>query len=307
MIVGHRPAGHWLLAFAAAALATVAAAADVRGPDGLLAVPPLARVTDTTGTLSAAEKQALENKLAAFETAHGSQIAIVMVGSTAPEPIADFAQRVGEAWKIGRAGVGDGLLIVVAKEDRRVWIAVARALEGAVPDVAAKRVIREAIAPRFKQGDYAGGLAAGLDAIFKLIEAEGLPAPAGVSQRTVDAGEDVLALLIPFVLVGVVAGSVLRRLFGVPGALAAGVGSGAIGAFLLSSVLFGALIGIAAFALALGSGSRAARALGGRRRGGDVFFPGGFGGGGFSGGLGGGGWSSGGGGDFAGGGAGGDW
>lgn len=307
MIVRCRPAaaGRWLLALAAAAFAVVAAAADVRGPDGLLAIPPLARVTDTTGTLSAADRQALENKLAAFEAAHGSQIAVVMVASTQPEPIADFAQRVGEAWKIGRAGVGDGLLIVVAKDDRRVWIAVARALEGAVPDVAAKRVIREVIAPRFQQGDFAGGLSAGLDALFKLIEGEGLPAPVGVSQRTVDAGEGVFALLLPFVLVGVVVGSVLRRLFGVPGALVAGAGSGALGGFLLSSLALGALIGIVAFVLALGSGSRAARALGGRR-GGDVFFPGGFGGG-WPGGVGGGGWASGGGGDFAGGGAGGRW
>jgi uncharacterized protein len=307
MIVGRRASavGRWLAALAAAAVAFVTTAADVRGPDGLLAVPPLARVTDTTGTLTAADKQALENKLAAFETAHGTQIAIVMVASTQPEPIADFAQRVGEAWKIGRAGVGDGLLIVVAKDDRRVWIAVARALEGAVPDLAAKRVIREVIAPHFRQGDYAGGLSAGLDALFKLIEGEGLPAPMGVSQRTVDAGEDVLALLVPFVLIGVAIGALLRRLFGVPGALVAGAGSGVLGGFLLSSVALGALIGVVAFVLALGGGSRAARALGGRR-GGNVFFPGGFGGG-WPGGSSGGGWSSGGGGDFAGGGAGGDW
>lgn len=304
MIDGRRPsaAGRWLAALAAGVIALAAWAADPRGADGLLAVPPPARVTDTTGTLSAREREALEGKLAAFEVAHGSQIAIVMVGSTAPEPIADFAQRLGEAWKIGRAGVGDGLLIVVAKDDRRVWIAVARALEGAVPDVAAKRVIREVIAPRFRQGDYAGGLAAGLDALFALIEQEGLPAPVGVSQRTVEAGEDVFALLVPFVLVGVVAGSVLRRLFGVPGALLAGAGTGALGGFLLSSWLLGALIALVAFVLALGSGSRAARVLGGRGRGGDVFFPGGFGGGGFGGGF-----RSGGGGDFAGGGAGGDW
>ncbi|MCS6944472.1 MAG: TPM domain-containing protein, partial [Sutterellaceae bacterium] len=132
MIDGRRPsaAGRWLAALAAGVIALAAWAADPRGADGLLAVPPPARVTDTTGTLSAREREALEAKLSAFEAAPGSQIAIVMVGSTAPEPIADFAQRLGEAWKIGRAGVGDGLLIVVAKDDRRVWIAVARALEG---------------------------------------------------------------------------------------------------------------------------------------------------------------------------------
>ena len=157
----------WFGALLLAAWSVVALAADVRGADGLLVVPPLARVTDTTGTLSAQDKQGLESKLAAFETAHGSQIAIVMVASTQPEPISDFANRVGDAWKIGRARVGDGLLVVVAKDDRKVWIAVARALEGAVPDLAAKRVVREEIAPRFKSGDFAGGLnewiAAGLE------------------------------------------------------------------------------------------------------------------------------------------------
>jgi uncharacterized protein len=297
----------WLIGFLLAALALGAAAADVRGPDGLLAVPALARVTDTTGTLRPDEKRALEDKLAAFESAHGSQIAVVMVASTQPEPIADFAQRIGDRWKIGRAGVGDGLLLVVAKDDRRVWIAVARALEGAIPDLAAKRVIREQISPRFKTGDFAGGLQAGLDALMKLVEGEGLPAPVGVSQKTVDAGEDVIALLVPFVVGGIVVGALLRRLFGVPGALVAGAGSGVIAGTLLSSMVLGGLAGIAVFVLALGAGSRAARALGGRRRGRDVFLPGGWGGGGSGGWGGGGGWSSGGGGDFSGGGAGGDW
>jgi len=284
-----------------------AALAQQRGADGLLVVPPLARVTDTTGALSAADRQALESKLAAFESARGSQIAILMVPATAPEPISDFAQRVGDAWKIGRAGVGDGLLIVVAKDERRVWMSVARTLEGAIPDLAAARVIRESITPRFKQGDFAGGLNAGLDAIFKLIEGEKLPAPAGVSQQKVEAGEDVFGLLIPFVIGGVIVGALLRKLFGVPGALLAGGGAGIAAGSILSSLLLGGLAGVAVFALALGAGSRSSRVLGGRRgRGGDIFIPGGWSGGGSSDG-GGGGWSSGGGGDFSGGGAGGDW
>jgi len=304
----------WLVALLFAGAALVAWAADPRGDDGLLLVPPLARVTDTTGTLRPQDRQALEDRLAAFETAHGSQIAIVMVASTAPEPIADFAHRIGDAWKIGRSAVGDGVLVVVAKDDRRVWIAVARALEGAIPDLAAKRVIREQIAPRFKSGDFAGGLSAGLDALFKLIEGEGLPAPAGVSQRTVDAGEGLLALLVPFVFAGAVVGALLRRILGRPGALLAGAGSGAVSGVMLSSLFLGALAGLAVLAFSLAGGSRMSRALGGRR-GGRVFYPGGWGGGtGWGGGFGGGwrggsggGFSSGGGGDFSGGGAGGDW
>ena len=105
-----------------------------RGADGLLAVPPLARVTDLAGALKAADKAALEQKLAAFESARGAQIAVVVVPSTQPEPIEDYAHRIGEAWKIGRRGIGDGLLIVVATQDRRARIAVARSLDGAVPD-----------------------------------------------------------------------------------------------------------------------------------------------------------------------------
>jgi uncharacterized protein len=301
----------WLCGILLAAWCALALAADTRGADGLLAVPPVARVTDTTGTLRPQDKQALEDKLAAFETAHGSQIAIIMVASTQPEPISDFANRVGDAWKIGRAGVGDGLLIVVAKADRKVWIAVARALEGAIPDLAAKRVIREQIAPRFKDNDFAGGLNAAVDALTRLIEGEGLPAPVGVSKQKVNAGESMFGLLVPFVVVGVVVGALLRRVFGVPGAFVAGAGSAAISGFLLSSLVFGGIAGLAVFLLSLGGGSGMSQALGGRR-GGGVFFPGGgWGGGGWGrgggGSFGGGGFSSGGGGDFSGGGAGGDW
>ncbi len=287
------------------ALLAFGALAQQRLPDGTLAVPPLARVTDQTGTLSAADREALESKLAAFERRRGTQIAVVMVGSTAPEPIADFAQRIGDAWKIGRADVGDGLLIVVAKDDRRVWIAVAKALEGAVPDLAAARVIREHITPRFRQGDFAGGIGAGLDALFRLVEGEALPAPAAAPD--VSAGDDPFAMLAPFVIGGVVVASLLRSLFGVGGAVIAGVGAGAIAGWVFSSLKLGLVAGIAAFVLALFSGGGGGgRVIGGRR--GGVFVPGGFGGGrggGRSGGRGG--WSSGGGGNFGGGGAGGSW
>ena len=292
---------------AAALLLPVAVlAADARLPDGTLAVPPLARVTDTTGTLNAGQRQILEGKLGAFETARGTQIAIVMVGSTQPEPIADFAQRIGEAWKIGRAEVGDGLLIVVAKDDRRVWIAVAKSLEGAVPDLAAARVIREQITPRFKQGDFAGGLAAGLKSLFMLIQGEGLPAPESAPRSSAGEGKDLVALLAPFVIIGVIVAALLRKLFGVKGAFVAGAGVGTIAGWILASLKLGLIAGVAAFVFSLFAGAaRGGRVLGGRR--GGVFVPGGFGGGGGWSGGGGGGWSSGGGGNFGGGGAGGSW
>jgi len=292
----------------AAALLLPAAvlAADARLPDGTLAVPPLARVTDTTGTLNAGQRQILEGKLGAFETARGTQIAIVMVGSTQPEPIADFAQRIGEAWKIGRAEVGDGLLIVVAKDDRRVWIAVAKSLEGAVPDLAAARVIREQITPRFKQGDFAGGLGAGLEALVMLIQGEGLPAPESAPRGSAGEGKDLVALLAPFVIIGVIVAALLRKLFGVKGAFVAGAGVGTIAGWILASLKLGLIAGVAAFVFSLFAGAaRGGRVLGGRR--GGVFVPGGFGGGGGWSGGGGGGWSSGGGGNFGGGGAGGSW
>ncbi len=285
-----------------------------RGADGLLVVPPAAQVTDLAGVLSPADQQRLKAKLDAVETAHGAQIVVLTVPSTKPEPIEDFANRVGTAWKVGRRSVGDGVLVIAAIDDRRARIDVARALEGAIPDVTARRIIREAMAPRFQQQDYAGGLIAAVDVLAKQIEGEGLPTPAGVPQQKVNAGEDVIALLIPFVIGGVIFGAVLRRIFGVPGALIAGGGSGVLTGALLQSVALGGLAGVLVFIFALGAGSRGARVLSGRRGGwsGPIIMPGGgwgggSGGGSWGGGGGGGGWSSGGGGDFSGGGASGDW
>ncbi len=306
MVVARRRSavGRWCCALALGALALVASAADApRGADGLLAVPPLARVTDHAGVLSPQQKQALEDKLAAFEMAHGAQIAVLVVPSTQPEPIEDFAHRVGETWKIGRAGIGDGVLVIVAKDDRRLRIDVARALEGALPDVTARRIGREIMGPYFRRGDYAGGLSAGLDAIFRQIESEGLPAPR--AQPADEAEADRFALLVPFVIGGFVIGVILRRIVGVPGSLLAGGGTGLVAAKALASGVLGALAGLAVFVLTVGGGARAGRALGGRR--GGVFVPGGWGGGWSGGGWSGGGWSGGGGGDFSGGGATSDW
>ncbi|RZJ03019.1 MAG: YgcG family protein, partial [Rubrivivax sp.] len=141
-------------------------------------VPALsARVVDQTGTLDAAQRQALEDELAAYEQASGPQIAVLLVKTTAPEDIAAYAQRVADAWKIGRREVGDGVLIVVAKNDRKMRIEVAKALEGAVPDLAARQIIDAALRPAFQAGDYAGGLKAAIARLQSRIAGEGLPAP----------------------------------------------------------------------------------------------------------------------------------
>jgi uncharacterized protein len=175
------------------------------------------------------------------------------------------------------------LLLVVAKDDRRVWIAVAKTLEGAIPDLAAARVIREQITPRFRQGDFAGGIGAGLDSLFRLVEGEGLPEP---EQRGGAPGgeQDVFALLAPFVIVGVLVTAMLRKVLGVKGALLGGAGTGTFAGWAYSSLQFGLIAGVAAFFFAMFAGTGGGRVLGGRR--GGVFVPGGWsgGGGGFGGG-----------------------
>jgi uncharacterized protein len=280
-----------------------AADGDRFGPDGLLRVPPLARVVDQAGVLSAADRAALEARLARFEAEHGAQVAIVIVPSTGVEPIEDFANRVGSTWKIGRHGIGDGLLLVVATQDRHARIELARSLEGAIPDVVAKRVIQQAMAPHFKTGDYAGGLAAALDDLLPRIEQERLGGAAPERPQTQPAPGTGFHGLLPLLVVAVFLGSALRRALGAGGALVAGAGAGALAALLLPSIVFGAVIGVVVFllALALGAAGRYGHTVGGP---GGIYFPGSWGGG--SGG-GGGGFSSGGGGDFSGGGASGDW
>lgn len=142
-------------------------------------IPALtARVLDHTATLSATQRQALEDKLAAFERERGSQVVVLLIATTAPEDIFSYTQRVAEAWKVGRADVGDGVLLVVAKDDRRLRIATMQAVEGAIPDLAAKRIIDEAITPHFRTNDYAAGLDVGTDQILALLRGENLPPPA---------------------------------------------------------------------------------------------------------------------------------
>jgi uncharacterized protein len=276
---------------------------------GRVAVPPAAPITDLAGVLSPAAQQSLRDKLLSFEQQKGSQIAVIVVPTTQPEPISDFTNRVGDAWKIGRRNIGDGVLVAVAVKDRKVWISVARALEGAIPDVVASRITRELMGPSFARGDFAGGINAGVDALMKRIEGEALPTPAGIPRHKVDAGEDLMVALVPLILFGAIVAGLMRRAFGRPGAALTSVGVGTLAGFLLTSLAIGFFAAIAVFIFSVFFGGGGGGRVVGGRRGGPIILPGGWsgGGGGWGGGSGGGGWSSGGGGDFAGGGGGSSW
>lgn len=261
-----------------------------------IAVPRLAaRVTDLTGTLDANQRTSLEQSLAAFEARKGSQIAVLIVPTTAPETIEQYALRVAETWKLGRKGVDDGALLLVAKDDRALRIEVGYGLEGVMPDAIANRIIEEIIVPHFREGDFAGGIRAGVERMIRLIDGEPLPAPA-VRRDSNDAGA--LNILPHILIFSVVGGAMLRALFGrFVGAGIAGGAAGVISWLVLASVLGGLAVGVIAFLLTLFLSLRGGR--------------GGYGswssgGGGWSGGSGGGGYSGGGGG-FGGGGASGRW
>lgn len=297
------------LAGVAAALTMLLGSAGAPAQD-VRPVPPLSgRVVDQgTSTLTAAQSSALGGKLAVLEKTTGSQVVVLLVPTTQPEDIAAFAQRVGDQWKIGRRQVGDGLLIVVAKNDRKVRIEVAKALEGAIPDLLAKRIISEQITPAFKSGDYAGGLNAGVDEIAKRIRGEGLPEPqAAPPGGTFGTGLDDIESLMLFLFVAVpLAGVVFTGLMGRKlGALATGAGAGALGWFATTSMVLAGLIGVGALIMVGVLGFGAARRGVGRHSGPTLWT--GSGGGGWSSGSSGGGFSSGGGGDFGGGGASGNW
>lgn len=272
-------------------------------------VPALtAHVMDSTGTLDAAQRSALEAKLVALEQSRGAQVVVLIVPTTQPEDIAAYAQRVGDSWKIGRKNIGDGLLLVVAKNDRKVRIETTKALEGAIPDLAARQVIDTAITPRFKQGDFAGGLDAAADQLIALISGENLPAPEQNSSSGNEGFEwtDLAVFLFFAVPIGGrIAAMVLGRKLG---SLATGGVVGVLAWIFTSSlivaglaVLVGTVFALVASIGALGGGGRSS---GGWTSGGI-----GSGGGGWSSGgsSDGGGFSSGGGGDFGGGGASGDW
>ncbi|WP_093382663.1 YgcG family protein [Variovorax sp. OV329] len=294
---------------------------------GLQPVPTLtARVIDQTGTLDIQQRQALEAKLAALEAEKGSQVVVLMVPSTQPEDIASYANRVANAWKIGRKAVGDGVLVIVAKDDRRMRIEVAKTLEGAIPDIMAARIIDNAMKPRFRQNDFAGGLNDAVDQIGKLVRGEALPPvqqqPSGsFDNNSGNNGEGFdWGTLGIFLFFGVVVlGRVLRGVLGNKlGALATGAATGGIAFFVTATLWMALAAGIVGLIFTLVSSAFVGIPTLGRGHGGRGGFGGGLGGGyggggwggghgGFGGGGGGGGFGSGGGGDFGGGGASGDW
>jgi uncharacterized protein len=273
-----------------ASLAALAVSADV-------AVPPLtAQVTDLTGTLSGGAINRIETKLASLEASKGSQLAVLIVPTTEPEEIEQYGIRVAEQWKLGRKGVDDGAILLVAKDDRRARIEVGYGLEGALPDAIAKRIIDETVTPRFKQGDFDGGVEAGIDQMISVVNGEPLPEPDRKWEHHGGLGN-----FLPLLLIGVfVASGVLRAMFGrLFGSLATGGLAGGI-AWLLSHLLaVGLGAGVVAFLFAGLLGSTRGWTTGSGGWGGGV-------GGGFGGSSGGGGFSGGGGG-FGGGGASGSW
>ena len=267
----------------------------------LVPVPSLqARITDQTATLSAAQKTSLEAKLASLEQEKGAQVAVLLVPTVQPETVNEYALRVVEAWKLGRKGVDDGILLLVAKDDRKLRIEVGYGLEGAVNDATANRIISETITPHFRQGDYFAGIDAGVDVLAGVIGGEPLPEPVASF-----ADDERLSPLIfgGFILVFFV-GQILRGIFG--RFLSAGIVGGTAFvavALVLSSVLLAFGAAIFAFVISLFLGMQSRGISSGRH--------GGFGGGGFGGrggfGGGGGGGFSGGGGSFGGGGSSGGW
>lgn len=272
-----------------------------------IAVPPLkGHVTDLTGTLKPEQTASLEQMLQSFEARKGSQIAVLMVPTTAPETIEQYALRVGEEWKIGRQKVDDGAILVVAKDDRALRIEVGYGLEGALNDATANRIIREVIVPRFREGDFFGGITAGVDRMIRVIDGEPLPAPSRASPNAQGGQIGAIGQILPILLIlSIVVGAALRRMLGrFIGSIAAGGAVGAIAWILAGTLAVGLIAGVLAFLFTLVGGGSGRRFYGG--------FPGGFGGGGFGrggfggGGLGGGGFR-GGGGTFGGGGASGRW
>jgi len=281
-----------------------------------VAVPKLSgRVVDQTATLSSGDIDTLTQKLKDLETRKGSQVAVLIVPTTEPETIEQFSIRAAEAWKIGRKKIDDGALLVVAKNDHRLRIEVGYGLEGALPDVTARRIIDEVIVPRFRAGDFAGGISAGVDRMIRVIDGEPLPAPQPQASHSGPDSTLLQLVFSPFGFLGYAAiAAILRGLLG--RLLGSGVTAGVVGTviwLLMGSIAVSAIFGVAAFFLTMFGDAILAASQQASRSG-----RGGYGGG-WSSGSSGGSWSggsssgssdsgfSGGGGSFGGGGASGSW
>lgn len=245
-----------------------------------VAVPALsARVTDLTGTLTADQKAALEETLQVFERKKGSQIAVLLVPTTQPESIEQYSMRVAEQWKLGRKGIDDGALLLIAKDDRALRIEVGYGLEGVLTDIASKRIVSDIIVPHLKTGDFYQGIAAGVDRMIRLVEGEPLPQPA--PQENWEGNID--DILPGAALAGVFGGKLLRALLGaVLGSLLTfGLVTGGVWLLIkawIPAMIAGVFATFFSFANFRGGGGFGSGGSGGS---------GGFGGGGFSGGGGG--------------------
>src|SRR6195952_4829649 len=238
-----------------------------------VAVPPLVgRVVDQTGTLTGSDVASLNQTVRDFETGKGSQIAVLIVPTTDGEAIEPFSLRVAEAWKIGRKKIDDGALLVIAKNDRHLRIEVGYGLEGALTDVTSKRIIDEDITPKFKAGDFTGGISAGVDRMIRVIDGEKLPAPEPPhwqpQTRSFDPGDLFNPfLLIPILLFGGAIRAVLGRLLGsgVAGGLVALIAwffFGSVVAALLSGLVTSLLVMFSDAITMPSSGGRSGRAGG---------------------------------------------
>ena len=256
-----------------------------------VAVPQLsARVTDLTGTLDVSQKQILETRLAEFEAKKGVQIAVLLVPTTQPETIEQYGIRVSEAWKLGRKGIDDGVLLLVAKEDRTLRIEVGYGLEGVIPDAVAKRIISETIIPYFKNANYYNGIAIGVEQLVAIIEGEPLPPPRD-RRATSGSFENIESTLFISFMLAVGVGSILRKFLGrLPAAVIVGIVTAMFAWFVVGTLFLAAIAGLVAFMFTLAGG-------GSGMLGGGGFGRGSYGGGGFGGGGGG----------FGGGGASGRW
>ena len=264
-----------------------------------VAVPPLTgHMIDQTGTLTAEQKAALEQTLTAFEARKGSQLAVLMVASSAPEEVEQYALRVAEQWKLGRKKIDDGAILVVAKNDRAMRIEVGYGLEGALSDLTSKRIISETILPRFKGQDFYGGITAGVEQIIRVVDGEPLPAPGARTGPGVGDIGNVQQYAPMLLILALAAGGVLRATLGkVPGSLVTGGVVAVIAWFVVGAISMALVAGVVALFVTLLGGGMRGHGLGG------YYGGGGRGGGGF----GGGGGFSGGGGGFGGGGASGRW
>ena len=253
------------------------------------AVPNLsARVIDQTGTLSSSEVASLDQVLSAFEKRKGSQLAVLIVKTTAPESIEQYGIRVADQWKLGRKKIDDGAILIIAKADRTLRIEVGYGLEGALTDATSKRIIDDIIVPRFKQQDFYGGVVAGIQAIIAVVDGEPLPLPAKNDQFTED---DVFQVLPVVFIAALILGGIMRAILGhMKGALVTGGFIALMAWFVLGTISLALVAGFVAFVVALsgfgiGGGGFGSGSGGGRGGGGGGFRGGGggFGGGGSSG------------------------